>query len=38
MRGLKKFLRIEDRNYNKLDKEERRDNLRMEEYRSQGLM
>ena len=38
MRGLKKFLMREDKNYNKLNKEEKRQDLRMEEYRADGLM
>jgi len=38
MKGLKKFFMIEDRNYNKASKEERKQNLKMEEYRTDGLM
>ena len=38
MKGLKKFLMIEDKNYNKVKKEERKQNLKMEEYRTDGLM
>ena len=38
MKGLKKFFMIEDKNYNKMNKEERKQNLKMEEYRTDGLM
>ena len=38
MKGLKKFLMIEDKNYNKFKKEENKQNLKMEEYRTDGLM
>ena len=38
MKGLKKFLMIEDKNYNKVRKEETRQNLKIEEYKTDSLI
>ena len=38
MKGLKRFLMIEDKNYNKMSKEETRHNLKIEEYKADSLI
>lgn len=38
MKGLKRFLMIEDKNYNKARKEETRHNLKIEEYKTDSLI
>ena len=38
MRGLKKFLTIEDKNFCRANKEEAKQNLKIEEYRMDGMV
>lgn len=38
MRGLKKFLTIEDKNFCKANKEEVNQNLKLEEYKMAGIV